>query len=61
MVPGRLERRAEEARRVGGVRAVRARGRPLVADGEGAIDDLADEGFAVGGYGYDDGLGDGLR
>lgn len=33
---------------------------PFVADGEGAVDDGADEGFRVGCDGDDDGLGDGL-
>ena len=37
-----------------------AYGGPFVTNGEGAVDELADEGFRVGGYGDDDGLGDGL-
>ena len=37
-----------------------AYGGPFVTDGEGAVDEFADEGFGVGCYGDDDGLGYGL-
>ena len=37
-----------------------ADGGPFVSDGKCAVDQLADEGFGVGGYSDDDGLGYGL-
>lgn len=61
MRAGTLQALYEDWRWEDRIGQVGADGCPFVADGEGAVDELADEGLGVGCYGDDDGLGHGLR
>lgn len=55
-----MQRLEEDGGRQGFVWAMGFGDLPFVADGEGAVDELAEEGFGVRSHGDDDGGGDGL-
>jgi hypothetical protein len=58
---GSLERLHEDSWGQGAVGEMSGGDGPFIANGEGAVDEVANEGFGIGCHGDDDGLGDGLR